>query len=98
MCVKPQEIIYIPNSFSPMDKNGLNDLFRPIIGFANYNEYSFKIYNRLGQLIFETNDIQEGWNGKYKGYLIHNEVLIYELLIETSDGQPIKRNGHVSIF
>ena len=98
VCVKPQEIIYIPNSFSPMDKNGLNDLFRPIIGFANYNEYSFKIYNRLGQLIFETNDIQEGWNGKYKGYLIHNEVLIYELLIETSDGQPIKRNGHVSIF
>ncbi len=97
VCTKPQEIIYIPNSFTP-DNNGLNDIFKPIIGFANYNKYSLKIFNRLGQVIFETDNINLGWDGKYKGILLLNEVLIYEVLIETTEGRPIKKTGHLTIF
>lgn len=98
VCAKPSEIIYIPNSFTPRDANGLNDTFRPIIGFANYNKYSFKIYNRLGQVVFSTTEINEGWDGKYKDNFIKTDIFIYEVLIETTEGRPIKKTGHLTVF
>jgi gliding motility-associated-like protein len=56
---------YVPSAFTP-NNDGKNDYFKPIL-LDNVNEYYFGIYNRWGQLIFETNDINQGWNGMYNG-------------------------------
>ena len=56
---------YVPNAFTP-DGDGLNDLFRPTYVGIKKLDY-FRVYNRYGVLIFETNDIGRGWDGRYKG-------------------------------
>ncbi len=59
--------LYVPNAFTP-DKNGLNDLFRPIpLGIKSIRH--FMIYNRWGQLVYSSPATGEtaGWDGTYKG-------------------------------
>jgi gliding motility-associated-like protein len=61
----PDFVIYLPNIFSP-NGNGVNDVFRPL-GSQYNRKYTMEIYNRWGEKIFETHDVSEGWDGKYKG-------------------------------
>lgn len=53
-----------PTGFSP-DGNQKNDLFHPLIT-CPVSKYNMKIFNRWGQLVFETDDVNSGWNGLYK--------------------------------
>ncbi len=55
---------WFPNSFSP---NGdfLNETFKPVL--VNFENYGMKIYNRWGELIFETSDFNNNWDGTYQG-------------------------------
>ncbi|GAB2821487.1 T9SS type B sorting domain-containing protein [Ferruginibacter profundus] len=56
---------YIPNAFSP-NGDGMNDVFRPIpVGIA-FTDY-FNVYNRLGEMVFQSNQWLKGWDGTYKG-------------------------------
>ncbi len=57
--------IFVPSAFTP-DRNGVNDILRPItVGIAKL--YFFRVYNRLGELLFETTKQGEGWDGFFKG-------------------------------
>jgi gliding motility-associated-like protein len=56
---------YVPNAFSP-NGDGLNDVIRPIAVGMVRTEW-FRIYNRWGQLVFETNDWLKGWDGRLRG-------------------------------
>jgi gliding motility-associated-like protein len=67
---------YIPNAFTP-DGDGLNDVFRPVLSSAE--DYTFLVFNRFGQLLFETHDIHAGWDGQYKGELCPTESYIYKI-------------------
>ena len=96
-CTSPDYLIYIPNTFTPND-DGLNDEFLPIIGFANYNKYTFRVYNRIGSEIFITTDINEGWDGKHKNKNVPVGVYVYNILIEDSQGTPIQKNGTILIL
>jgi gliding motility-associated-like protein len=58
-------LYYLPKAFSPNNDN-LNDIFRPIpVGIAS-TQY-FRIFNRLGEQIFETREWMRGWDGNFKG-------------------------------
>ncbi|RYE14226.1 MAG: T9SS type B sorting domain-containing protein, partial [Sphingobacteriales bacterium] len=56
---------YIPNAFTP-NGDGLNDVFRPIPAGIARTEY-FRIFNRYGETVFETNQFMKGWDGTFKG-------------------------------
>ncbi|MBU3714140.1 MAG: gliding motility-associated C-terminal domain-containing protein, partial [Ferruginibacter sp.] len=56
---------YMPNAFTP-NGDGLNDVFRPTAVGIDKIRY-FRIYNRYGNLLFETTQIGKGWDGTYKG-------------------------------
>jgi gliding motility-associated-like protein len=58
--------IYIPNAFTP-NHDGLNDVFRPSIK-CYPKDYSFIIYNRFGQIVYRTSEINKGWDGKINSY------------------------------
>ena len=52
----------VPNSFTP-NGDGLNDVFLPIFNAeSGVKEYKFEVYNRWGQLVFETGDLTTGWD------------------------------------
>ena len=56
--------IYIPNVFTP-DRDGINDMFGPVGTFGAVSDYTMQIYNRWGELLFESDDPSKYWDGTY---------------------------------
>ena len=79
--------IYVPSAFTP-NRDGLNDIFRPLGTTIERLDY-FRIYNRYGELIFETNDLSKGWDGTYKGQDQKADNYIWTL--EAVDKKKVKR-------
>ena len=80
--IKVQTGLFIPSGFTPND-DGLNDVFR-IPPRVLQKLKRFSIFNRWGNMIFTTSDLNEGWDGKVKGMLSHTGVYVY--VIEGFDG------------
>lgn len=70
---------YLPNAFTP-DGDGLNDEFKPVQRYDLVKTYHLYIYNRWGQLIFETSDINTGWDGTYKGNPAEQGTYVYKIV------------------
>ena len=75
--------IYIPNTFIP-DENGRNELFKPVTDFAIV-AWDFSIYNRWGQIIFQTNDPAQAWDGKLNGVMCQDGNYSYVLKFRSCD-------------
>jgi gliding motility-associated-like protein len=58
------EGFYIPNAFTP--DGASNNLFKPLL-FGNILQYEFSIYNRWGQIVFQSKQPGAGWDGYYHG-------------------------------
>jgi gliding motility-associated-like protein len=86
--------MYIPNAFAP---EGVNKEFKPVMAFVNNENYLMQIYNRFGQLIFDTNNPEVGWDGKYKGDLVPSGVYIYLILYSKPNHDIIRKKGIVTI-
>ncbi len=90
--------MYIPDAFTP-NGDGLNDVFN--VKGAGFLEEGFemRIYDRWGELIFKTNNVYEGWNGKVKGVDAKSDVYIYKIRCFTTV-QKIKKEfvGHVTLY
>jgi gliding motility-associated-like protein len=69
--------LFIPNAMSP-DGNGLNDVFK-VIPSCPISDYSIQIFNRWGEMIFESFDIEEVWNGGYEDYFASSNLYFYKI-------------------
>ncbi len=58
--------IHLPTAFTP-NSDGMNDIFRVIGRLSYFRDFTFSIYNRWGERVFYTEDIEAGWDGTYKG-------------------------------
>lgn len=88
-------LIGVPNAFSP-NGDGFNDIiFVEGEGIVLLN---FKIYNRWGEIVFETNDQSVGWNGVYKGVLQEMEVYTYFVDATFVDGENVKLKGNITLL
>lgn len=89
--------IYIPNSFTP-DNNGLNDTFYPQTD-CSFRDYQLLIFNRWGEVIFESNDPYIRWDGAYKNEIVAVGTYIYLLkYISSQENEYNKVFGHVSVI
>ncbi len=93
--VLPDYIVFIPNAFSP-NGDGVNDVFK-IVG-KNINLKVFIIYDRWGNEVFYTDDIQKGWNGMYKGESSDMDVYLYYVEYTNLFGKQFIRKGDVSLI
>jgi gliding motility-associated-like protein len=90
--------LFIPSAFTPND-DGLNDLFKskpqcPRIGFLNF---TLRVYNRSGQLVFMTNDINKGWDGTYKSKRLNQDVYVYLVEYSFSQNKQLQQKGTVTL-
>ncbi|MFM7021806.1 MAG: gliding motility-associated C-terminal domain-containing protein [Flavobacteriales bacterium] len=69
--------LFIPNAFTPLNKDGVNDIF--CAKGINVDDFHLMIFNRWGELIYESFDIEEGWDGFYKGELVQIDVYVWKL-------------------
>ena len=72
----------------------MNDTFSPSLLNIDVNTYNLLIYDRWGNAIFETNNYQEGWNGKLKdGTILPPDVYSYKISYQTNLGVEKKETG-----
>ena len=87
---------YAPTAFSP-NGDGRNDVFRPLL-FGRVKSYRFTVYNRWGEVIYQTTEWQRGWDGKIAGVLQNNGVFVWTCTYQL-DGDPIKTDkGTVTLI
>lgn len=93
--IRPQFAVYIPNAFTP-DGNGLNDIFTPVgIGIME-DEYQMLIYDRWGNLVFSSNNLNVGWDGSIKGEPQPKDgVYTYKITLVDVFGNKHEYVGHV---
>jgi len=75
----------IPDAFTP-DGDGLNDVFRPFS--QNIRQFSMQIFNRIGQLVFTSSQISEGWDGTCKNQRCPVGNYVYVIVYESSWAPP----------
>jgi gliding motility-associated-like protein len=88
--VSSESYVFVPNSFTP-DADGTNDVFAPVIaGLTSDYRYSLRIYDRWGDVIFETNDPNEVWTGNVHdgGYYAQADAYVYEITLQLRAGEP----------
>ncbi len=91
-------VIHIPTAFTP-NGDEQNDQFR-ILGLNNvaYKSYRLLIYNRWGELIFETNNSTQAWDGRYKGSPANIGNYVYFFHFICADGKTYTRKGNVMLL
>ncbi len=84
--------VLVPNAFTP-NSDGLNDTFRPVVDYERVRLFSMAVYNHWGQLIFETTNPAEGWDGKDSPAGVYSWVISYSDML----GKVSKLRGGVTL-
>jgi gliding motility-associated-like protein len=95
----PGIIYWVPNTFTP-DGNEFNQLFGPIITEGvDINGFTFIIFNRWGEVIFESQNPEGKWDGTFKGKKVQDGVYSWKLVFNIfgNDGK-ITDSGHVTLI
>lgn len=90
--IEPKSSVDVPTAFTP-NNDGVNDVIY-VEGWGIKKLNYFRIYNRWGQLLFETNDINVGWDGNYNGVPQNMETYVYQVSVETFiDKEPMLKTS-----
>ncbi|HLP19798.1 MAG TPA: PKD domain-containing protein [Chitinophagales bacterium] len=94
--VIPYTVLDIPTAFSP-DGNGVNDVFR-IVRYLNIdNLIELAVYNRWGNKVFSTTNIEQGWDGRYNEEPQPLGVYVWMVSADAKDGERIVKKGNVTL-
>ena len=95
--VSPESYIEMANAFSPGSGTSINDEYKIILkGQATLN--SFRIFNRWGEEVFSTTDINKGWNGQYKSKPQPMGAYIYVVEAVTPTGKKFNKQGNLTLI
>jgi gliding motility-associated-like protein len=95
VCVVDQLIIYVPNAFTP-DGERFNTYV--CISTIGVKSGEILIFNRWGELVFESKDLDFQWDGTYNGTLIQDGTLTWKFNYTTNSGRTKKITGHITIL
>lgn len=99
----------VPNAFVP-DKTGpsadghyipgdpRNHIFYPVVASGDLDEYEMLIYNRWGNLLFMTREVEKGWDGYYNGRLCPMDVYVWRIKCKFKSGTVISKAGDVTLI
>jgi gliding motility-associated-like protein len=85
----------VPNAFTP-NSNDVNS--RVLVRGFGIAKMHFVIWNRWGQKVFETENRNEGWDGRVKGVVQPMDVYAYTLEVEFFDGTRTTRKGDITLI
>jgi len=87
---------YVPNAFTP-NGDGRNDLFKPV-GVGILTTEVFRIFNRYGEIVFETNQWNKGWDGTFKGKPQGTGNYVWYIKGTGKNGKVIEMRGNVLLL
>jgi gliding motility-associated-like protein len=95
--VEPSGKVEFPNAFRPASPLEENKIFKPGI-IDHVASYHLMIFNRWGELIFESSDQEIGWDGTYKGETAKQDVYIWKVKGTYTDGKGFTKTGDVTLM
>ena len=93
--VFPAIALYVPSAFTP-NGDGINDSFGAY-GEALF-DFTMQVWNRWGQLVFESDDASKHWDGSFKGELVPQGSYVYQISARGADGTPSSKSGEVLVL
>ncbi len=87
--------VYVPTAFTPND-DGMNDVFRPIPVGVTKIDY-FRVYNRWGQLVYQTTAYMQGWDGTFQGKPAEQGAYVWTVKAKDFQGREIIKKGSVTL-
>lgn len=97
--INPESLVYIPNVFTP-NADGVNELFKVIA--SDVEEFEIKIFNRWGEIVFQSNDLYEGWNGSMNNesshYVQDGTYLFHVNIKSTCLSERVDYHGHITVL
>lgn len=106
--VLPRSDFFFPQAFTPNPYGGeggrydaqdrSNDVFYPIVVNGELLEYEMLVYNRSGVLVFQTDDIDVGWDGYYKDKMLPQDVYVYLIKGRFNNGIPFNKTGNALLI
>ena len=98
LTINPDISLYVPNAFTPND-DGKNDFFYPQgLSILYSKSYRFFVYNRWGEVVFDSAENGEKWNGKKDNIPSPEAVYTWELVIEDEATEKQKHQGKVTLL
>lgn len=97
--VEPGAQIFIPNSYTPGRKDNLNDVWKPMMSYLS--DYNLRIFDRWGNIILDSKNIYEGWNGGYHNDIskpVHSGTYVYRIDYRHMDGVSKQISGHINLI
>ncbi|MBW7867484.1 MAG: gliding motility-associated C-terminal domain-containing protein [Brumimicrobium sp.] len=97
--IKDVLIFYVPNAFTP-DHDHYNEVFKPVFA-SGYNPYTYTllIFDRWGEIIFESHNTDIGWDGTYGGNIVKDGVYVWKIEFkETMSDKHHRYVGHVTLI
>jgi len=88
-------LLDVPSAFAPLQGGKINTI--KVVGFG-IDKMRFRIYNRWGQLMFESNDPQLGWDGRFRGVVQPMDVYTYTLEVTFTDGTRATKKGDITLI
>jgi gliding motility-associated-like protein len=90
--VLPKSSVDVPTAFTP-NGDGINDVIY-VGGWGIKKLNYFRVFNRWGQLLFESNDISQGWDGTWRGVPQNVETYVYQVSVDTYiDSKPLTKSS-----
>jgi gliding motility-associated-like protein len=104
--IDPSYFIDVPNAFIPDPSGGnggtynpqqlSNSIFFPVV--ESVDEFKMMIFNRWGEMVFVTDDINVGWDGYYQGELLQQDVYVYKIEARFLNGRDVVKTGDVTLI
>lgn len=90
--------LYVPNTFTP-DGDKFNNVFTPVSGY-DLSDWTFKVFNRWGEVIFESSKQGEGWDGTYNGQPVTQGVYAFQYKYKSceNDDNVVEQSGFVNLM
>jgi gliding motility-associated-like protein len=95
--IEPDFMFYVPNAFSP-NFDGKNDFFRGYGSGVQWDTYEMFIYNRWGEEIYFTNNVDQPWDGTFKGAQAPEELYVWMIRVYDEKGEQHTFRGRATLF
>ncbi|MGB0839539.1 MAG: gliding motility-associated C-terminal domain-containing protein [Chitinophagales bacterium] len=89
--------IVVPTAFSP-NRDNINDMFTAQLTCASWQNYHLQVFNRWGQLVFETYTLNQEWNGQQRFFDSPIGVYLWQVSLTQNDGTNIMERGQVTLL
>ena len=95
-CAKEEPLLYIPNA---LIIGGYNNTWKPVVNLIDFSEYKVQVYNRFSELIFESSDPEEAWDGRHRksGKLVQLGLYLYRVSYRNARGDFQETRGHITL-